>query len=664
MNTLEHKEQSDLQAEQSVKTQNEQTAENSLTPSLSDGNETSEDNVQPIEEPTDKVVSSEIVEQETEKKVVRKRKKIEDSDEKNVENADVEQEKNDVEQENADVVQENIDKKEKKFAFMSREELVEELRELLVEPIYENIRTVAETIKIQFYKRQKQEFEAKKGEIIEAVAEKTEPIIDKVEQEFKELFAKYREIKAAANTKIEELKLNNLEKKQAILAKLEELTNSTEDLSTTIPAFRKLQAEWKKIEQVPQNMVTEIWKQYSRYQEKFYDLIKINNDLRELDFKKNYEMKTGLCEIAEKLESESDAVLAFHQLQKLHEDWREIGPVAREVREEIWTRFKDASSKINKKHQNYFENLKDKEEENLRLKTDLCEKVEQIDFAQLKTFRHWDAKSIEIVDLQNKWKEIGYAAQKQNSKIFKRFRTACDTFFKNKNNFFQTVKTELAQNIDKKRELLAKAEELKDSTEWRKTTDKFIELQKEWKQIAASPRQYTDVVWKKFAAACDYFFAQKELNFDAGKNAEEQKNLQLKEELIEKIKNYKPSGNRANDINALRDFREQFGKIGFVPIKVKGKLHDRFSEEMDKKFDEMRGAAGDGKKSSGNNSERARLYKQRDTLKNEISTYENNIGFLSSTSKKGNSLVDMMNKKVEDLKAQLEKIVEKIEQLD
>ena len=687
MSNLEHKELSELQTDETVKQQEEQTSETPVTASLPEEKKKTRKKAQPKAEAVEGAVSQEVVEPKKEKKTGGRKKKTEISDEKNVESTDVEQEIADVApektdvvqeevdvvaqettevvQEQSDVIQENINKKEKKFAVLSREELVEELRELLVEPIYEDIRTAAETIKIQFYKRQKQEFEAKKTEIQETVAEKAEQVIDKIEQEFKELFAKYREIKTAANSKIEEQKLKNLERKQAILAKLEELTNSSEDLSTTIPAFRKLQSEWKKIEQVPQNMVTEIWKQYSRYQEKFYDLIKINNDLRDLDFKKNYEMKIGLCELAEKLEGETDAVLAFHQLQKLHEDWREIGPVAREVREEIWARFKEASSKINKKHQTYFESLKDKEEENLRLKTDLCEKVEQIDFSQLKSFKQWDAKNAEVVAVQNEWKNIGFASQKQNAKIFKRFRNACDGFFKNKNKFFQATKSELAQTLDKKKELLAKAEELKNSTEWRETTDKFIELQKEWKQIASASRQYADNTWKKFAAACDHFFEQKEVNFNAGRKAEEQENFKKKEEVIEKIKNYAPTGNRTNDINALKELMAQFGKVGFVPIKVKKKLQDRFVEETDKKFEEVRGfgGGGGGRKTSGG-SERARLMKQHDALRNEINTYENNIGFLTSKSKKGNALVDKMNEKVENLKIELDKIIDKINELD
>jgi len=695
MNTLEHKEQSELQTEQPVKLQEEQTSETLATSSLSEEKKKPRKKVQPKKEAAEEAVSQEVVEPKKEKKVVvrkkkteisdeknvekadvvqenvdvkqkksvSKKKKTEISDEKNVENTDVVQENSDVEQKKDDFVQENINKKDKKFASLNREELVEELRELLIEPIYENIKTAAETIKIQFYKRQKQEFEAKKTDAQETTAEKTEQVIDKLEQEFKELFAKYREIKTAANAKIEEQKLKNLERKQTILAKLEELTSSAEDLSTTIPAFRKLQSEWKKIEQVPQNMVTEIWKQYSRYQEKFYDLVKINNDLRDLDFKKNYEMKIGLCELAEKLESETDAVLAFHQLQKLHEDWREIGPVAREVREEIWNRFKEASSKINKKHQSYFENLKDKEEENLRLKTDLCEKIEQIDCSLIKSFKQWDKKSADIVAYQNEWKKIGSASQKQNAKVLKRFRSACDNFFKNKNNFFQTAKKELSKNIDKKKELLAKAEELKNSTEWKKTTEKFIELQKEWRQIGASPRQHSDNTWKKFTAACNHFFEQKELNFNSSKKTEEQENLRKKEEIIEKIKKFTPTGNRANDINTLKEFRNEFSKIGFVPIKLKRKLTEKFSDEMDIKFEELRGFGGGGKKAGGN-SERIRLMKQYNALKNEINTYENNIGFLTSSSKNGKSLVDKMNEKVEKLKIELEKIVEKINDLE
>jgi len=720
MNTLENKEQSELQTEQPVNLQEKQTTETLATASLSEEKKKTRKKVQSKKEAAEEAVSQEVVEPKKEKKVVARKKKTEKSDEKSVKKTDVEQEiadvvqkkvggrkkkselsdekidvKTDVVQENVDVkqkktvskqkkteisdekniekpdvvqekievVQENNNKKDKKFATLNREELVEELRELLIEPIYENIKTTAETIKIQFYKRQKQEFDAKKEEIQDTAVEKVEQVIDEIEQEFKELFAKYREIKAAANSKIEEQKLKNLERKQAILAKLEELTNSAEDLSTTIPAFRKLQNEWKKIEQVPQKMVTEIWKQYSRYQEKFYDLIKINNDLRDLDFKRNYEMKIGLCELAEKLESETDAVLAFHQLQKLHEDWREIGPVAHEVREEIWDRFKEASAKINKKHQAYFESLKTKEEENLHLKIDLCEKLEQIDFSQLNTYKQWEAKTAEVMAWQNEWKKIGFATQKQNTKVFKRFRNACDNFFKHKNNFAKAIKNELLKNIEKKKELLAKAEELKNSTEWRETTEKFIELRKEWKEVGTVARQNTDAIWKKFTAACNYFFEQKELYFNSNKKTEEQENLRKKEAMIEKIKKFVPTGNRTNDINTLKEAREEFNKIGFIPIKLKRKINEKFNNEVNLKFEELR-SVGSSSKTTRGGFERSRLRRQYDMLKNEINTYENNIGFLTSKSQKGNALVDKMNEKVEKLKIELEKIVEKINGLE
>jgi hypothetical protein len=645
MNKLEHKEQAELQTEETVKQQDNNPPDNLATASLPEANNQHNAPAEPVEEAANNLASQEVVEENIEQKIVEKKGK---NDEK------------------SDVVQENINNKNKNYALFSREELIEELRELLVEPIYENIRTAAEVIKQQFYKRQKQEIETSKvkvDKIENAVAEKVEAVIDKFEQEFKELFAKYKELKTAANAKLEEQRLKNLEKKQLILEKLEKLTNSAEDLSTTIPAFRKLQSEWKKIEQVPQNMVTEIWKQYSRYQEKFYDLIKINNDLRDLDFKKNYEMKVGLCELVERLENESNAVLAFHQLQKLHEDWREIGPVARELREEVWTRFKEASSKINKKHQAYFESLKDKEEENLMQKTDLCERIEQIDYEQLKTFKQWEAKVADVVAWQNEWKNIGTTSQKQNTKIFRRFRNACDRFFKNKNNFFQSVKNELAQNLDKKRVLLAKAEELKESTEWKETTEKFIELRKEWMQIGITSRKHADGIWKKFTAACDYFFEQKGLNSNSGKKLEEVENLKNKEEILEKIKKFAPTGNKTNDIEAIKELMQRFNKIGFVPIKSKKQLQENFNNAINEKFDEVRGNTGGSNRTGDRTSDseqRQKLTRQYAALKNEISTYENNIGFLTSTSKNGNALVDKMKQKVENLKVQLNEITEKI----
>ncbi|MDR1543992.1 MAG: DUF349 domain-containing protein [Prevotellaceae bacterium] len=679
MDKLEHKENTVSQVETDVIISAENIAENTVSTSLSEVEQPKKvvkkrTAKKSAAEVAETVIVPEKEEKTTEKddksdEIVKKKprktaKKTEVVQEKPEENSEISEEKPEI------TIEEKLEKpekeekeetKKKNYNALSREELVEEMRELLLEPAFENIRTAAETIKIAFYKRQKSETEQVE-ESEESVAEKA---IDAVEAKFKELFTKYKELKLSVNAKIEEQKIKNLEKKLAILAKLEELTSSADDLSITIPAFRKLQSEWKKVEQVPQNMVTEIWKQYSRYQEKFYDLIKINNDLREYDFKKNYELKIVLCEVAEKLEEEQDAILAFQQLQKLHEEWREIGPVARENREDIWNRFKEASSKINKKHQSYFESLKEKEYENFKLKSEICEKIESIDFENLKTFKQWDSKSEEVIKMQSQWKNIGSASRKATPKISKRFRVACDDFFKAKAAFMKETKDVLAQNLEKRKLLLAKAEELKNSTEWKATGEKLIELQREWKNTGAVSRKYADMVWKKFYAACDYFFEQREANTNDRRN-EEAENLKLKNEIIEKIKAFTLTGNRNEDIAAIKDFIAQYNKIGFVPFKEKHKLQDAFTLVTDSKFNEIY-----GKKSRETKSREAknREMKNRETkgrflekrgyslqyidLKRQLRTYENNIEFLTTSSKKGNQLLGMMQKKVADLKAKI-----------
>ena len=458
-----------------------------------------------------------------------------------------------------------------------------------------------------------------------------------------------------------EEKEKNLKLKEEILAKLEELTNSTDDLSTTIPAFRKLQQEWKAIGQVPQKAVNEIWKTYNKYQEKFYDLIKINNELREYDFKKNLELKNTLCLAAEKLEEEPNAVLAFNTLQKLHEEWREIGPVAKEEREAIWNRFREASSKINKKHQAYFESLKEKEEENLRLKTAICEKAEAIDLESLKNRKGWQDKLDEILALQEEWKKIGFATKKANTKIYKRFRAACDSFFKARNIFYKALKEEMAENLDRRKALLEKAEALKTSDDWKAATEKIKELQKEWRSIGVTFKKHSDEVWEKFSAACDYIFEQREQIFSDQKATEEE-NLKQKRAIIDKVSEFSPTGNKEADIATLKEFMAEFDKVGFVPRKDKAAIQNEFRTLIDSKFDIVFNRQpqnySDNKKAIDESSNK--YLKEYNTLKKEIASYENNILFLNSSSKKGNSLVDEMNNKISELKAKLSELSKKI----
>lgn len=550
----------------------------------------------------------------------------------------------------------------KSYVGYTREELVNELQELLKKTesaVINDIKGSVEAIKQTFYRLQKEKENPSSSEDGEDTV--VEKVIDSVEETFKQLLGKYKEMKASANALLTEEKEKNLKLKEEILAKLEELTNSTDDLSTTIPAFRKLQQEWKAIGQVPQKAVNEIWKTYNKYQEKFYDLIKINNELREYDFKKNLELKNTLCVAAEKLEEEPNAVLAFNTLQKLHEEWREIGPVAKEEREVIWNRFKEASSKINKKHQAYFESLKEKEEENLRLKTAICEKVESIDIESLQSRKHWQDKLDEILALQEEWKKIGFATKKANVKIYRRFREACDKFFKAKNNFYKAIKEEMAENLNRRKALLEKAEALKTSDDWKAATEKIKELQKEWRSIGVTVKKHSDEVWEKFSAACDYVFEQRNQIFSDQKASEEE-NLKQKRAIIDRVSEFLPTGNKDADIATLKEFMAEFDKVGFVPRKDKAAIQNEFRSLVDSKFDIVFNRQpqnyNENKKAIDESSNK--YLKEYNTLKKEIASYENNILFLNSSSKKGNSLVDEMNNKISELKAKLSELSKKI----
>ncbi len=553
--------------------------------------------------------------------------------------------------------EEAVSSHEKSYVNHTREELVKELSDMInntKDNVVGEIKHSVEAIKQAFYKQQKE-----KDALLSQGDEVVEKVVDSVEEAFKELLGRYKEMKASANAMLAEEKEKNLKLKEEILTKLEELTNSTDDLSTTIPAFRKLQQEWKSIGQIPQSAVTEIWKTYNKYQEKFYDLIKINNELREYDFKKNLELKTALCATAEKLEDEPNAVLAFNTLQNLHEEWREIGPVAKEERETIWNRFKEASTKINKKHQAYFENLKEQEEENLKLKTALCEKVEAIDLEKLKTRKQWQDKIEEILAIQEEWKKIGFATKKANNKIFKRFREACDKFFKAKNTFYKGIKEEMADNLAKRKVLLEKAEALKATENWKEASETVKELQKEWRKIGATVKKHSDEVWEKFSAVCDYIFDQKNQISSEARAAEED-NLKQKKSLVEKVNEFVPTGDKNSDVAALKEIMAEFDKIGFVPIKEKANVNSEFKKAIDNKFD----IVFDRKNRKDDNKaldEASNKYlKEYNALKKEIAAYENNILFLTSSSKKGNSLVDEMNKKIEELKAKLSQLSDKL----
>lgn len=530
-------------------------------------------------------------------------------------------------------------------------------------------------LKQNFYKLHKAEQETARKAFVDGGGDPETfiPQPDDAESRFKEIMSSIKEKRSAMQAEQEKEKEENLARKLAIIDRLKELAESPEDANKAYSEFKKLQQEWNDIKQVPATKVNELWKSYQHYAEKFYDLIKLNNEFREYDFKKNLEIKTHLCEAAEKLAQEEDIISAFHQLQKLHQEFRNTGPVAKELREEIWARFKAASTAVNRRHQQHFETLKAKEQRNLDEKTVICEIVEAMEYDTFTTFQDWENKTQEIIALQAKWKTIGYAPQKMNVKIFERFRAACDEFFKRKANFFKSVKENMADNLEKKKALCEKAEALKDSTDWKTTAEVLSKLQKEWKTIGSVPKKYSDAVWKRFIAACDYFFEQKNKATSSQRSAE-QDNLVQKKAVIEKLNAINAQETADEDTgNTIRTLMKEWNSIGHVPFKDKDKLYKQYHQVIDKLFDKLNLSASQKKLSSFKStiSKEGNLYREREKLvrayenmKNEIQTYENNLGFLTSSSKKGSSLVTEMNRKVEKLKADLELILKKIEVID
>ena len=459
----------------------------------------------------------------------------------------------------------------------------------------------------------------------------------------------------------------------AILEKMKELVESSNEANNAYTEFKKLQAEWNEIKDVPAAKVNELWKNYQLYTEKFYDLIKLNNEFREYDFKKNLEIKLHLCEAAEKLSEEEDVISAFHQLQKLHQEFRETGPVAKEQREEIWARFKAASTIINRRHQQHFEEIKEKEQRNLDEKTVICEIVEAMEYDKMTTFQDWHDKTEEILALQAKWKTIGFAPQKMNTKIFERFRAACDDFFQRKADHFKTLKSSMNENLEKKKQMCERAEALKDSTDWKATAEILTQLQKEWKKVGPISKKHSETIWKRFVTACDYFFEQKNKADSVHKSAE-QENLEKKKAIIEKLNEINQAEQSDEQTNTIiRGLMKEWNGIGHVPFKDKDKIYKQYHQVIDTLFKKQNLSASQKKLSNFKSSinKEANLYKEREKLmrayenmKNEIKTYENNLGFLSSSSKKGNSLVTEMNRKVEKLKDDLQLIIQKIKVID
>lgn len=556
---------------------------------------------------------------------------------------------------------------------LNREAVIVRLAEMNLqeEPIE---RTELETLKQTFYKLRIAEVEAAKKEFEENGGNPEEfvPEKDPYEERFKEIMSAIKEKRNALKAEEEQEKQENLEKKQAIIERMKELAENPDEANKAYNEFKQLQADWKEIKNIPAANINELWKSYQLYSEKFYDLIKLNNEFREYDFKKNLDLKLHLCEAAEKLAEEEDVISAFHQLQKLHQEYRETGPVAKEQREEVWNRFKAASSIVNRRHQQHFEEIKEKEQRNLDEKTVICEIVEAMEYDKMTTFQHWHDKTEEILALQAKWKTIGYAPQKLNTKIFERFRAACDEFFKRKTEYFKTLKSGMNENLEKKRALCEQAEALKDSTDWKATSEILSKLQKDWKKIGPVSKKYSEPIWKRFVSACDYFFDQKAKATSSQKSVEHA-NLEKKKAIITQLEEINKDEVPDSE-TSIRNLMKEWNSIGHVPFKDKDKIYKQYRSVVDELFDKLNLSASEKKLSNFKTSisnkennlyrEREKLVRAYDNMKAEIKTYENNLGFLTSASKKGNNLVSEMNRKVEKLKADLELISKKIAVID
>jgi hypothetical protein len=533
-------------------------------------------------------------------------------------------------------------------------------------------------LKTAFYKLHIAEREAKLKEYIDGGGDPEQYQItpDEDEEVFKAEMGIIKERRQQLFREQEAEKEENLKKKLEIIEKIKAMVTSPEEANKTFQEFKALQQEWRDIKAVPAEKANELWRNYQLYVEQFYDLLKLNSEAREYDFKKNLELKTKLCEAAEKLAEETDVISAFHQLQKLHQEYREIGPVNKDLREEIWTRFKNASTVINKRHQQHFEAIRAREEENLQKKTELCEKVEAIAAEENKGSGDWERRTKEIIELQSEWKTIGFAPQKMNVKIFERFRAACDDFFGRKAEYFKSLKDTFKENAEKKRALIEKAKALQDSTDWKSTGDKLINLQKEWKTIGMVPKKLGDQLWEEFLGACNKFFEARNAA-TAGTRGEEQANLEKKRDVIAHLKVIaEEAGDNIQE--KVQELVAEYQAIGHVPFREKDKLYAEYHAVLDKLYKELnisvakrrlnnfkqnlKQVAERGENALDN--ERARLFRQYEAMKQEIQTYENNLGFLSVSSKKGNSLIDEMNRKVQKLKDDMNLVREKIKAID
>ena len=561
--------------------------------------------------------------------------------------------------------------------YKTKKEVLARLKEIVANKEFSNKEEI-DHLKTSFYKLHIAEREARLKEYLNAGGDpdKYQIVPDEDETVFKAEMAVIRENRTKLFQQQEAEKQANLEKKLEIINKIKAMATSPEQANKSYPEFKELQQQWKEIKAVPANKASELWRSYQLYVEQFYDLLKLNIEAHEYDFKKNLELKTKLCESAEKLADEPDVISAFHQLQELHQQYREIGPVAKDLRESIWARFKAASTVINKRHQQHFEDLRAKEEDNLARKTELCEKAEAIAKEENKGASDWEKHTKEIIALQAEWKTIGFAPQKMNVKIFERFRGTCDDFFGRKAAFFKDLKDSFAANIEKKKALIEKARAMCDSTDWKSTGDKFIALQKEWKTIGGVPKKIGDQLWNDFLEACNKFFAARNAA-NAGVHNEERANLEKKRSIIEKLRNFTAEG-VDNVQEKVQQLIEEYNSVGHVPYKEKDNVYNDYHAALDKLYKELnistsrrkldnfktnlKNVAKRGEDALDN--ERGRLMRRYDQLRQEIQTYENNLGFLTASSKKGNSLVDELKRKVQKLKDDMELVKQKIKAID
>ncbi len=597
-----------------------------------------------------------------------------DSQEKDLEKGMAEEVAAQVEE---NVVEETVEEVVERKVYSTKDEVLDRIKEIAHGEEAPQKGEV-DYLKATFYRLHIAEREAALKEYLDGGGdpEKYQITPDDREESFKAEMNFIKERRATIFKEQEAEKEANLQKKLAIIEKIKTMVTSPEEANKSYQEFKTLQQEWKEIKNIPATHVSEVWRSYQLYVEQFYDLLKLNSEAREYDFKKNLEAKTRLCEAAEKLDEEEDVISAFHQLQKLHQEYREIGPVTKELREEIWNRFKAASTVINKKHQGHFEELRAREEANLNRKTALCEKAEAVLVEENKGSGDWERHTKEIMELQAEWKTIGFAPQKMNVKIFERFRAACDEFFTKKATFFKEQKDRFKENIDKKRALVERAKELKDSTEWRSTGDKMIALQKEWKAIGSVPKKIGDQLWEEFLGACNAFFEARNAA-TSGQRNEERENLEKKRSVIAKLKAL--AEEKAEGLQeAVQKLTEEYNAIGHVPFKEKDKLYAEYHEVLDviykelnvsvqrKRLNNFKNKIKSVAQQGGNalDNERTRLMRQYETLKAEIQTYENNLGFLSASGKKGNSLIDELNRKVQKLKDDFNLVREKIKAID